>query len=148
MKTHVLLVHERDTRYKCSFEGCDKGFPYKSIRDHHEKSHQVMLIAYVQMKTNCIVITENTSFTKACPWARKDHYGSNHWKQLCWWRLQAINTLSVWQLQLYVYSQIWFGATSSKHSPSGWFDKEEEEDTGRHDGPRQWIMTRNTQCIY
>lgn len=44
MKTHILLLHERNTRYKCSFEGCDKGFPYKSIRDNHEKSHQVMLL--------------------------------------------------------------------------------------------------------
>ncbi|KAI9320599.1 hypothetical protein BX666DRAFT_1909458 [Dichotomocladium elegans] len=39
LKMHIMLVHERDTRYKCLVEGCDKGFPYKSIRDRHMESH-------------------------------------------------------------------------------------------------------------
>ncbi|EPB84913.1 hypothetical protein HMPREF1544_08348 [Mucor circinelloides 1006PhL] len=36
-KTHVALVHEQDTRFKCDI--CNKGFPYKSILERHKASH-------------------------------------------------------------------------------------------------------------
>lgn len=36
-KTHVALVHEQDTRFKCDV--CNKGFPYKSMLERHKGSH-------------------------------------------------------------------------------------------------------------
>lgn len=36
-KTHVALVHEQDTRFKCDM--CNKGFPYKSMLERHKGSH-------------------------------------------------------------------------------------------------------------
>lgn len=36
-KTHVALVHEQDTRFKCDL--CEKGFPYRSMLERHKGSH-------------------------------------------------------------------------------------------------------------
>ena len=41
---HIELVHERAIKHKCTFEGCDKGFPYKSLLERHEQSHLVCLL--------------------------------------------------------------------------------------------------------
>ena len=44
---HIELVHERAIKHKCTFEGCHKGFPYKSLLERHEQSHLVCLYTYV-----------------------------------------------------------------------------------------------------
>ncbi|RWW27433.1 hypothetical protein GW17_00008133 [Ensete ventricosum] len=38
LRQHIKAIHEKHRPFTCQFSGCGKKFPYKHVRDKHEKS--------------------------------------------------------------------------------------------------------------